>query len=177
MHPFSSMPLALRENGKGMWASGSWTWVPVATYTGWELRADGLDGCDAVGQKIVFARTKAEHSPRRPAPVARRALCGSRRLCERGRPRRPCTQGLALPPRTKTWPRRFRRRACPGRPEPSVRIVLARISRRARSSRGPAVPRCVPFGSALVVSCWADHGRSAEGSDRPTIERPCVAGG
>jgi len=34
--------------------------VPVATYTGWALRADGLDGCDAAGQKIVFAKTKAE---------------------------------------------------------------------------------------------------------------------
>jgi hypothetical protein len=34
--------------------------VPVATYTGWALRADGLDGCDAAGQKIAFARTRAE---------------------------------------------------------------------------------------------------------------------
>jgi hypothetical protein len=34
--------------------------VPVATYTGWALRADGLDGCDAAGQKIAFARTKAD---------------------------------------------------------------------------------------------------------------------
>jgi Alpha/beta hydrolase domain len=34
--------------------------VPVATYTGWALRTDGLDGCDAAGQKIAFARTKAE---------------------------------------------------------------------------------------------------------------------
>jgi alpha/beta hydrolase family protein len=33
--------------------------VPVATYTGWALRADGLDGCDANGQKIAFAKTKA----------------------------------------------------------------------------------------------------------------------
>jgi hypothetical protein len=33
--------------------------VPVATYTGWALRADGLDGCDASGQKIAFAKTKA----------------------------------------------------------------------------------------------------------------------
>jgi alpha/beta hydrolase family protein len=33
--------------------------VPVATYTGWALRADGLDGCDAAGQKIAFAKTKA----------------------------------------------------------------------------------------------------------------------
>jgi hypothetical protein len=33
--------------------------VPVATYTGWALRADGLDGCDAAGQKIPFAKTKA----------------------------------------------------------------------------------------------------------------------
>jgi hypothetical protein len=34
--------------------------VPVATYTGWALRADGLDGCDANGQRIPFAKTKAE---------------------------------------------------------------------------------------------------------------------
>jgi len=33
--------------------------VPVATYTGWALRADGLDGCDAAGQKLDFAKTKA----------------------------------------------------------------------------------------------------------------------
>ena len=33
--------------------------VPVATYTGWALRADGLDGCDSAGQKIDFAKTKA----------------------------------------------------------------------------------------------------------------------
>ena len=34
--------------------------VPLATYTGWALRADGLDGCDAAGQKLAFAKTKAE---------------------------------------------------------------------------------------------------------------------
>jgi Alpha/beta hydrolase domain len=34
--------------------------VPVATYTGWALRADGLDGCDAAGQQVPFAKTKAE---------------------------------------------------------------------------------------------------------------------
>jgi hypothetical protein len=33
--------------------------VPVATYTGWALRADGLDGCDANGQKLDFAKTRA----------------------------------------------------------------------------------------------------------------------
>ncbi len=33
--------------------------VPVATYTGWALRDDGQDGCDAAGQKIAFAKTKA----------------------------------------------------------------------------------------------------------------------
>jgi len=33
--------------------------APVATYTGWALRADGLDGCDAAGQKLDFAKTKA----------------------------------------------------------------------------------------------------------------------
>jgi hypothetical protein len=33
--------------------------VPVASYTGWALRADGLDGCDASGQKLDFAKTKA----------------------------------------------------------------------------------------------------------------------
>jgi len=36
--------------------------VPTATYTGWALRAGPAagDGCDAAGQKIDFARTKAE---------------------------------------------------------------------------------------------------------------------
>jgi hypothetical protein len=34
--------------------------VPVATYSGWALRAEGLDGCDAAGQRIAFAKTKAE---------------------------------------------------------------------------------------------------------------------
>ena len=34
--------------------------VPIATYTGWALRADSLDGCDAAGQQIAFAKTKAE---------------------------------------------------------------------------------------------------------------------
>jgi hypothetical protein len=33
--------------------------VPIATYTGWALRADGLDGCDSNGQKLDFAKTKA----------------------------------------------------------------------------------------------------------------------
>jgi hypothetical protein len=33
--------------------------VPVATYTGWALRGDGLDGCDANGQKIDLAKTRA----------------------------------------------------------------------------------------------------------------------
>jgi alpha/beta hydrolase family protein len=36
--------------------------VPVATYTGWALRAGPAagDGCDASGQRIDFARTRAE---------------------------------------------------------------------------------------------------------------------
>jgi hypothetical protein len=34
--------------------------VPTATYTGWALRDDGHDGCDAAGQKLAFAKTKAE---------------------------------------------------------------------------------------------------------------------
>ena len=36
--------------------------VPTATYTGWALRAGPAsgDGCDAAGQKIDFAKTKAE---------------------------------------------------------------------------------------------------------------------
>ena len=36
--------------------------VPVATYTGWGLRAGPAanDGCDQFGQQIAFARTKAE---------------------------------------------------------------------------------------------------------------------
>jgi len=39
--------------------------VPVATYTGWALRANsGDDGCDAAGQMIPFAKTKAERMER-----------------------------------------------------------------------------------------------------------------
>jgi hypothetical protein len=37
--------------------------VPLATYTGWNLRAapeGGNDGCDHFGQRIAFARTKAD---------------------------------------------------------------------------------------------------------------------
>jgi len=36
--------------------------VPLATYTGWALRAGpaGGDGCDGSGQQIAFARTRAE---------------------------------------------------------------------------------------------------------------------
>jgi hypothetical protein len=35
--------------------------VPVATYTGWALRANsGDDGCDGAGQMVPFAKTKAE---------------------------------------------------------------------------------------------------------------------
>ncbi len=35
--------------------------VPVATYTGWNLRADDDgDGCDAAGMAVPFARTEAE---------------------------------------------------------------------------------------------------------------------
>src|SRR5258706_6527087 len=35
--------------------------VPVATYTGWALRANsGDDGCDGAGQMIPLAKTKAE---------------------------------------------------------------------------------------------------------------------
>jgi hypothetical protein len=35
--------------------------VPIATYTGWALRANsGDDGCDGAGQIIPFAKTKAE---------------------------------------------------------------------------------------------------------------------
>jgi hypothetical protein len=36
--------------------------VPTATYTGWALRDDGHDGCDAAGQKINFAKTKADRT-------------------------------------------------------------------------------------------------------------------
>jgi hypothetical protein len=37
--------------------------VPLATYTGWGLRAfpaGANDGCDAAGQQVAFAKTKAE---------------------------------------------------------------------------------------------------------------------
>ena len=41
--------------------------VPLATYTGWNLRADGGgDGCDASGTKIVFATTPSTRSPGDP---------------------------------------------------------------------------------------------------------------
>jgi Alpha/beta hydrolase domain len=39
--------------------------VPLATYTGWSLRAaanDGPDGCEGSGQMIPFAKTKAERT-------------------------------------------------------------------------------------------------------------------
>jgi hypothetical protein len=39
--------------------------VPIATFTGWSLRAPqfgGPDGCEATGQKIPFAATKAERT-------------------------------------------------------------------------------------------------------------------
>jgi Alpha/beta hydrolase domain len=41
--------------------------VPLATYTGWALRAypaGADDGCDAAGQEIAFAKTKAERVAR-----------------------------------------------------------------------------------------------------------------
>ena len=36
--------------------------MPLATYTGWALRAGPAanDGCDASGQQLAFAKTKAE---------------------------------------------------------------------------------------------------------------------
>jgi hypothetical protein len=40
--------------------------VPLATYTGWALRAEAdpvhADGCDASGQKLPFAKTKADRA-------------------------------------------------------------------------------------------------------------------
>jgi hypothetical protein len=58
--------------------------VPVATYTGWALRASApgdpvpiVDGCDASGQKIPFAATQSRAlGGRRSAPVAAGALQG-----------------------------------------------------------------------------------------------------
>ena len=47
--------------------------VPLATYTGWALRAypaGADDGCDAAGQELAFAKTKAErlaHGDSRPS--------------------------------------------------------------------------------------------------------------
>src|SRR5271154_1947773 len=41
--------------------------VPLPTYTGWALRAvpaGADDGCDAAGQEIAFAKTKAERLAR-----------------------------------------------------------------------------------------------------------------
>ena len=39
--------------------------VPLATYTGWALRAGAHanDGCEGAGQMIPFAKTKAERLP------------------------------------------------------------------------------------------------------------------
>ena len=58
--------------------------VPIATYTGWGLRAGStadpvpiVDGCDATGQYISFPSTKAQRlatGDRRPAAVAAGAL-------------------------------------------------------------------------------------------------------
>jgi hypothetical protein len=39
--------------------------APIATYTGWALRAEPAganNGCDGAGQKIPFAKTKAERT-------------------------------------------------------------------------------------------------------------------
>jgi Alpha/beta hydrolase domain len=41
--------------------------APLATYTGWNLRANGNgDGCDASGTKINFASTPATRAPGDP---------------------------------------------------------------------------------------------------------------
>lgn len=50
--------------------------VPLATYTGWALRAgpQGGDGCEGAGQYIPFARTEAERNAAgdpRPSVAAR----------------------------------------------------------------------------------------------------------
>jgi hypothetical protein len=58
---------------------------PLATYTGWNLRAvptGGDDGCDQFGQQINFAGTKAE---RRPSALTRGAVSKPPGLCECGR--------------------------------------------------------------------------------------------
>ena len=74
--------------------------VPVATYTGWALRASNDDGCDGAGQMIPFAKTKAERMEKNdPRPSLRGALFEPRRLCEqdqrcgeRARPRPPASR-------------------------------------------------------------------------------------
>jgi hypothetical protein len=72
--------------------------VPLATYTGWALRASApgdpvpiADGCDAAGQRIPFAKTKADRIP----ALARGTLRRSRYLREPGYSGCEATSGRA----------------------------------------------------------------------------------
>jgi hypothetical protein len=53
--------------------------VPLATYTGWALRAGPAanDGCDASGQQLAFAKAKADRLA--SGPHACRSKSGTRR--------------------------------------------------------------------------------------------------
>ena len=105
--------------------------VPVATFTGWALRADGLDGCDAAGQRLDFAKTKAERlAAGDPRPSLEERYPGPRRLRRRRAQRRRSAARSSASCSTKTWratwPRR-RRRAC--RKGRTARRLRARASR------------------------------------------------
>ena len=72
--------------------------APVATYTGWALRADGLRRlrCRRAEARLCQDQGGAA-CLRRPATLARGALCGPRHVCGSSDARRPGAQGRALP--------------------------------------------------------------------------------
>ena len=74
--------------------------VPLATYTGWNPRAEGYGAgalCTNQGAVVPFAKTRAERlGSRRPAAVDRGALSERERLCRPG-PRRELATGRRAP--------------------------------------------------------------------------------
>ena len=85
--------------------------VPLATYTGWALRAGAHagDGCEGAGQMIPFAKTKAERlASGDPRPVHRGALSVAVGVRREGQGRGRRSRGQA--------PDASRRRAASGRP-------------------------------------------------------------
>ena len=64
--------------------------VPLATYTGWALRAGAQagDGCEGAGQMIPFAKTKAERmASGDPRPSVEERYSSARRLRNEGQGR------------------------------------------------------------------------------------------